>query len=53
MATYARRWQRIRPKLFLRTDFYQHHREIAGADVAKLAANRVELAWSDKNSTAH
>lgn len=48
-ATYARRWQRIRPKLFLRTDFYQHHREIAGADVAKLAANRVELAWSDKN----
>lgn len=48
-ATYARRWQRIRPKIFLRTDFYRHHREIAGADVAKLAANRVELAWSDKN----
>lgn len=48
-ATYARRWQRIRPKLFLRTDFYRHHREIAGADVAKLAANRVDLAWSDKN----
>jgi len=48
-ATYARRWQRIRPKLFLRTDFYQHHREIAGADVAKLAANRVELEWSDRN----
>lgn len=48
-AAYARRWQRIRPKIFLRTDFYRHHREIAGADVAKLAANRVELAWSDKN----
>lgn len=48
-ATYARRWQRIRPKIFLRTDFYRHHREIAGADVAKLAANRVELAWSDRN----
>jgi hypothetical protein len=47
--TYARRWQRIRPKIFLRTDFYRHHREIAGADVAKLASNRVELAWSDKN----
>jgi hypothetical protein len=48
-AAYARRWKRIRPKIFLRTDFYSHHREIAGADVAKLAANRVELAWSDKN----
>lgn len=48
-AAYARRWQRIRPKLFLRSDFYKHHREITGADVAKLAANRVELQWSDKN----
>lgn len=48
-ATYARRWRRIRPKVFLRSDFYRHHREIAGADVAKLAANRVELRWSDKN----
>ena len=48
-AAYARRWQRIRPKLFLRSDFYKHHREIAGADVSKLAANRVELQWSDKN----
>jgi len=48
-ASYARRWQRVRPKIFLRTDFYRHHREIAGADVAKLAANRVELSWSDKN----
>jgi hypothetical protein len=48
-ASYARRWQRIRPKIFLRSDFYRHHREIAGADVSKLAANRVELQWSDKN----
>ncbi len=48
-AAYARRWQRIRPKIFLRSDFYRHHREIAGADVSKLAANRVELRWSDKN----
>jgi hypothetical protein len=48
-AAYARRWQRIRPKVFLRSDFYRHHREIAGADVAKLAANRVELRWNDKN----
>ncbi|WP_438032526.1 hypothetical protein [Sorangium sp. So ce204] len=48
-AAYARRWRRIRPKVFLRSDFYRRHREIAGADVAKLAANRVELQWSDKN----
>ncbi|WP_437982052.1 hypothetical protein [Sorangium sp. So ce117] len=48
-ASYARRWRRLRPKVFLRSDFYRHHREIAGADVAKLAANRVELRWSDKN----
>ena len=48
-AVYARRWRRLRPKIFLRSDFYKHHREIAGADVAKLAGNRVELHWSDKN----
>lgn len=48
-AGYSRRWQRIRPKLFLRSDFYQHHRNVAGADVAKLAGNRVELQWSDKH----
>ena len=48
-AAYARRWRRLRPKIFLRSDFYKHHRDIAGADVAKLAGNRVELQWSDKN----
>jgi len=48
-AAYARRWKRLRPKIFLRSDFYKHHRDIAGADVAKLAGNRVELLWSDKN----
>jgi hypothetical protein len=48
-AAYARRWRRIRPKIFLRTDFYRHNQEIAGADVVKLSANRVELTWSDKN----
>jgi hypothetical protein len=48
-AAYARRWQRLRPKIFLRSDFYKHHREIAGADVAKLSASRVELQWSDRN----
>lgn len=48
-ATYARRWWRLRPKIFLRSDFFKHHREVAGADVAKLGANRVDLVWSDKN----
>jgi hypothetical protein len=48
-AAYARRWTRLRPKIFLRSDFYKHHRDIAGADVAKLSGNRVELQWSDKN----
>lgn len=48
-AAYARRWRRLRPKVFLRSDFYKHHRDIAGADVAKLAANRVELQWNEKN----
>ncbi len=48
-AAYARRWKRLRPKIFLRSDFYKHHRDIAGADVAKLAGNRVELQWSEKN----
>lgn len=46
---YSRRWPCIRGKIFLRTDLYSHHREVLGADVAKLAANRVELAWSDKS----
>ncbi len=48
-AGYARRWKCLRAKLFLRTDFYRHHSDVVGADIAKLAANRVELAWSDKH----
>jgi hypothetical protein len=49
-ANHHRRWSRIRPKLFLRTDFYRHHgSDVAGADMAKLAATRVELTWNDKN----
>lgn len=48
-ASYARRWKRIRGKIFLRTDFYRRHADIAGADIAKLAGNRVELTWSDKH----
>jgi hypothetical protein len=49
-ANYSRRWSRIRPKIFIRTDFYRHHgSDVAGADMAKLAATRVDLTWSEKN----
>ena len=48
-ASYSRRWQRLRAKLFLRDDFYRRSTEIVGADIAKLAANRAELSWSDRN----
>ncbi len=46
-AAYARRWKRIRAKIFLRTDLYDRFATAGGADLAKLAANRVDLAWSD------
>lgn len=48
-AAYARRWKRIRAKIFLRTDLYARHAKVGGADLAKLAANRVDLSWSDKD----
>lgn len=48
-AGYTRRWKRIRAKLFLRTDLFQRYATTGGADLAKLAANRVELVWSDRN----
>jgi hypothetical protein len=48
-AEYTRRWQRIRAKIFLRTDLFRRYATEGGADLAKLAANRVELVWSDHN----
>lgn len=48
-AVHSRRWRRIRPKLFMRTDLFRRSSETLGADVAKLAGNRVELTWSDQN----
>jgi hypothetical protein len=48
-AAYARRWRRIRAKVFLRTDLYDRYATSGGADLAKLAAGRVELAWSDRD----
>jgi energy-coupling factor transporter ATP-binding protein EcfA2 len=48
-ASYARRWRRIRAKVFLRTDLYQRFATAGGADLAKLAANRAEIAWSNRS----
>ena len=44
---YSRRWQRIRAKIFLRSDLFRRHAGMGTADFAKLAANRSELGWSD------
>ena len=44
---YSRRWERIRAKIFLRSDLFRRHAGMGTADFAKLAANRAELAWSD------
>ena len=44
---YSRRWQRIRAKIFLRSDLFHRHAGLGTADFAKLAANRAELNWSD------
>ena len=48
-ANNARRWRRIRPKIFLRTDLFRRHAQSFGADLIKLAANRAEITWSDRN----
>ncbi|MHB8419866.1 MAG: hypothetical protein ACYDCL_17460 [Myxococcales bacterium] len=45
----SRRWRQIRAKIFLRTDLYDRAGALGGADFAKLAANRAELTWSDRN----
>ena len=44
---YGRRWQRVRAKIFLRSDLFRRHADMGTADFAKLAANRSELEWSD------
>lgn len=48
-ASYTRRWRRLRVKLFLRTDLFRRHTHFGGADLAKLASNRAELTWSNRN----
>jgi energy-coupling factor transporter ATP-binding protein EcfA2 len=48
-ANYSRRWSRIRAKIFLRTDLFRRHAQVLGADLIRLAANRAEIFWSDRN----
>lgn len=48
-AAYTRRWRHLRAKLFIRTDLYERHARLGGADLYKLAAGRVELNWSDRD----
>jgi hypothetical protein len=44
----ARRWRRLRPKIFLRRDLYDRS-AIVGPDVSKITAQRVELNWTVRN----
>lgn len=48
-ASYSRRWERLRAKIFIRSDLFRRHAGLGGADLAKLAANRAELGWSERN----
>jgi hypothetical protein len=48
-AGYSRRWTRLRAKIFLRTDLFRRHSLSLGADLSKLAANRAEISWNDRN----
>lgn len=47
-ATYARRWNRIRAKIFLRADLFRGIR-VSVADFTKLASYRLELTWSPRS----
>jgi hypothetical protein len=48
-ASYSRRWRRIRAKVFMRTDLFRRNSASLSADLPKLAANRADLYWSDRN----
>ena len=47
-----RRWKGIRAKLFLRSDIYRRFIVEGGADLAKISANRFELAWTNESLIA-
>lgn len=44
----ARRWRRIRPKIFLRRDLFDRA-AIVGPDVSKISAQRLELTWTTRD----
>jgi hypothetical protein len=44
----ARRWRRLRPKIFLRRDLYDRA-AIVGPDVSKISAQRLELTWTPRD----
>jgi len=44
-SVYSRRWQRIRSKIFLRRDLYEHA-ALRGPDIAKIAWNPVDIFWN-------
>lgn len=46
-ASQGRRWKRIRAKIFLRSDLFERSARGGGPDLLKLAANRVEISWSN------
>ena len=48
-ASYSRRWRRLRAKIFMRTDLFRRNTSSLSADLPKLASNRVEISWSDRN----
>ena len=48
-ASYSRRWKRLRAKIFMRTDLFRRNSGSLSADLPKLASNRVEISWSDRN----
>ena len=48
-ASYSRRWRRLRAKIFMRTDLFRRNTNSLSADLPKLASNRVEISWSDRN----
>jgi hypothetical protein len=48
-ASYSRRWRRLRAKIFMRTDLFRRNTSSSSADLPKLASNRVEISWSDRN----
>ncbi len=48
-AGYFRRWNRLRPKFFVRTDLFAEQATRMSSDAAKMAARRVELSWSSRH----